>query len=230
MALATFQDLCIDAVDAALVGRFWAGALGLQLELHDDGDAKLTGPTSAHTVWVNSVPEPVTAKQRVHLDIRADSPEDVEALGATVADRDTFPWIVMKDPEGGELCVFGVTPRSERGLMEIVIDTGADPRPIADWWGHVLDVEAKDHDHGFAYLEGIPGFPFEAIVFVPVPEPKTVKNRIHFYVTTSDVQRLIAAGATLLRSPDDDIHWHVLADPEGNEFCAFTGTRTAGVV
>jgi hypothetical protein len=25
----------------------------------------------------------------------------------------------------------------------------------------------------------------------------------------------------LLRAPDDQIHWHVLADPEGNEFCAF---------
>jgi Glyoxalase-like domain len=26
----------------------------------------------------------------------------------------------------------------------------------------------------------------------------------------------------VLREPDDDIGWHVLADPEGNEFCAFT--------
>ena len=28
-------------------------------------------------------------------------------------------------------------------------------------------------------------------------------------------------GARLLREPDDDISWHVLADPEGNEFCVF---------
>jgi hypothetical protein len=32
---------------------------------------------------------------------------------------------------------------------------------------------------------------------------------------------LLDAGATLLRAKDDEIHWHVLADPEGNEFCAF---------
>jgi hypothetical protein len=32
----------------------------------------------------------------------------------------------------------------------------------------------------------------------------------------------VEAGATVLREPGGDIGWHVLADPEGNEFCAFT--------
>jgi hypothetical protein len=36
------------------------------------------------------------------------------------------------------------------------------------------------------------------------------------------VTPLIEAGAKVLREPDDDISWHILADPEGNEFCAFT--------
>jgi hypothetical protein len=36
------------------------------------------------------------------------------------------------------------------------------------------------------------------------------------------VPGLVAAGATVLRRPDDDISWTVLADPQGNEFCAFT--------
>jgi len=39
----------------------------------------------------------------------------------------------------------------------------------------------------------------------------------------SDLDALIAAGARVLRPRNDDIGWHVLADPEGNEFCAFTG-------
>jgi hypothetical protein len=34
-----------------------------------------------------------------------------------------------------------------------------------------------------------------------------------------DVDALVAKGATVLRRPDEDITWHVLADPEGNEFC-----------
>jgi hypothetical protein len=221
MAIATYDSLCIDAVDAAVLGRFWAAALDLELEVLDDGDAKLTGPTKAHDVWVNRVPEPLTVKQRVHLDIRAESPDDIEALGATVVDRDSFPWVVMKDPEGGELCVFGLRAGGGPGLMEIGIDTGPDHGQIAQWWARVLGVEAKEHEHGYSYLEDIPNFPYEEIVFVPVPEPKSGKNRIHLDVTTADVQLLLDAGATLLRSPDDTISWHVLTDPDGNEFCAF---------
>ena len=112
MAIATYKDLCIDAVDAARLGRFWAEALGLELELHDDGDAKLTGSTPAHTIWINTVPEPVTVKQRLHLDVYA-GVDDVVALGGVVVDAESFPWTVMKDPEGGELCVFPVRPGTE---------------------------------------------------------------------------------------------------------------------
>jgi len=36
------------------------------------------------------------------------------------------------------------------------------------------------------------------------------------------VDALFAAGATLLRHRDHEIDWDVLADPEGNEFCAFS--------
>jgi hypothetical protein len=49
-----------------------------------------------------------------------------------------------------------------------------------------------------------------------------VKNRVHWDVTVPEVAPLVAAGATLLREPDDDIRWFVMSDPEGNEFCAFT--------
>jgi hypothetical protein len=53
-----------------------------------------------------------------------------------------------------------------------------------------------------------------------VPEPKTVKNRIHWDVV-GPVAGLVSAGATVRRAPDDEISWTVLADPDGNEFCAF---------
>jgi hypothetical protein len=50
-----------------------------------------------------------------------------------------------------------------------------------------------------------------------VPEPKTVKNRIHWdvYGTVADFE---AAGATVLWEMP---RWTVMADPEGNEFCVF---------
>jgi catechol 2,3-dioxygenase-like lactoylglutathione lyase family enzyme len=220
MAMAAYKDLCIDAVDAAAMGRFWAAALHLDLELLPDGDACLTGPTPQHTVWVNTVPEPVTVKQRVHLDVRAGSLDEVVRLGAEVVDATSFPWAVVRDVEGGELCVFPTGEGKPAGLMEVVVDT-ADPARIARWWGEVLGAEAKDHEHGYSYVEGVPGAPFTWLVFVPVPEPKSVKNRIHLDLTTPDLQLLLDAGATLLRPQDDEIRWNVVADPDGNELCAF---------
>lgn len=219
--LAAYKDLCIDAVDPRALAAFWAGVLHLDVDPRDEDGGKLLGPTPAHTVWVNRVPEPVTVKQRVHLDVRADSPADLERLGATVVDADSFPWTLMRDPEGGELCAFGVREGQRPGLMEIVVDT-ADPAAISTWWAEILGAACHhDEEHDFSYLEDIPGAPFEHWVFVPVPEPKTVKNRIHWDLTAPDIDVLLAAGATLLRGPGGDIDWHVLADPDGNEFCVF---------
>ena len=223
MALATFKDLVIDAVDVHRLGGFWAAALGLKAEQLDDGDLRLTGPTPEHTVWVNRVPEPVTVKQRVHLDVAAQSVDDVVALGATPVDLDSFSWKVMRDPEGGEMCVFPRDEVPDYRLYEIVVDCH-DPQRITTWWGDVLGV-APQHGDGYSWLEGIPGAPFEAMCFVPVPEPKTVKNRIHWDVTVDDLGRLTGDGATVLRAQDDEIRWTVLADPEGNEFCAFVEPR-----
>jgi Glyoxalase-like domain len=50
-----------------------------------------------------------------------------------------------------------------------------------------------------------------------------VKNRVHWDVDLPGAgpAALVAAGARILRGSDDEIRWWVLADPEGNEFCAF---------
>ncbi len=224
MTLATYKDLCIDATDARLLGRFWADALGL--ELHDAGpdsagDVKLLGPTPQHTIWVNAVPEPRTVKQRVHLDLNVSSVEELLAIGATVL-GDTHHWTDMADPEGGELCAFVREGAIERRLYEIVVDCSPEPGEtlrLATWWADVLGATLEDDDDGVG-LADVPGAPFEYLVFGPVPEPRTAKNRVHLDVTTPDVSRLVAAGATVLPSPSHG-RWTVLADPAGNEFCAF---------
>lgn len=54
--------------------------------------------------------------------------------------------------------------------------------------------------------------------FNPVPEPKTVKNRLHLDVI-GDENALLAVVASLIRSRDEEIDWDMLADPEGKEFC-----------
>lgn len=216
MALATWKDLCLDAVDPHAEGRFWAQVLGL--EFHGEGhNVYLSGPTPQHRVWINQVPEPHTVKNRVHLDVHTAALSALQALGARAGQ--TFPhWTVLTDPEDNEFCGFVRDPVPDYRLYELVVDC-ADAATLAAWWARVFaathNSESTEHS-----VEGIVGMPFDGLVFDDVPEPKTVKNRVHWDVN-ADPADLIAAGATLLRAKGADTRWHVMADPEGNEFCAF---------
>jgi len=212
----------MDAADPARLGAFWAGVLDLAWKPQEDGDGQLTGPAPQHTIWINQVPEAKSVKHRVHLDIYARDLADVEALGATVVEplHGTRTWTIMADPEGGEFCTFLRAELPTERLHGLVVDS-TDPAAQARWWGGIYGVAVTDNK-GWFTLEGVPGMPILTMDFVPVPEQKQVKNRIHWDVTVPEVVALVEAGATVLREPDEQIGWHVLADPEGNEFCAFT--------
>jgi hypothetical protein len=109
------------------------------------------------------------------------------------------------------------------GPFELVVDA-VDPPAIAGWWAERTGGKVGSREGApFVWVEGVAGFPYMFWIFHSVPEPKTVKNRVHWDVTLVDttVEGLVAAGATLLRPKDDEIGWSVMADPEGNEFCAF---------
>ena len=222
MAIARWKDLCIDATDAHRMARFWGELLGLEIELHDDGDAALRGERPEQTIWVNAVPEPRTVKQRVHLDVVMPSLDAVLALGATLvapAAETGFHWDGLFDPEGGELCAF-VRDDRPTAVTEMIIDT-ADAQSShsqAAWWADVWGGRVIDHDSGYSWIEEVPGLPFETIDFIPVPEPKTVKNRIHWDITSDDRDGLLQRGATILAELPS---WTVMADREGNEFCVF---------
>jgi hypothetical protein len=232
MAIARWKDLCIDASEAPRMARFWGGLLGLEVDLHDDGDAALHGSSPEETIWINSVPEPRTVKQRVHLDVDVASVASVLELGATMvlaAADSGFRWSVLSDPEGGELCAFerdGVPASPPGRLYELCVDTisAATAHAQAEWWADVWGGTVVDDDRGFSWIEGISGTPFATVDFVPVTEPKTVKNRIHWDITCDDVPGLVERGARVLAAPTSATDWHVLADPEGNEFCAFAPT------
>ncbi|MDQ3165221.1 MAG: hypothetical protein M3Q17_03505 [Actinomycetota bacterium] len=219
MALARFKDLCIDAVDADRLGRFWATGLGLRPDSRR-GLAHLVGPSEQHGLWVNTVPEAKTVKHRVHLDVHARSVAEYERLGATVLDAESFRWTVMADPEGGEFCVFVRDEVPDYRLYEVGVDA-VDSSAIAHWWGQVFDAPVVHDERGFSWVHRIKGMPFESLDFAPVAEPKTAKNRIHWDVQAA-ADALVAAGARVLRARDDEIGWTVMADPEGNEFCAFS--------
>jgi hypothetical protein len=223
VAIATFKDLCIDAVDATVLGSFWAATLGLDFHRQDSGDAFLRGPTEAHTIWINQVPEPKSQKHRTHLDVHGSATADLEDLGASVVDSGSFPWVVMADPEGGEFCLFIRDAPPVYRLYEVGIDA-VDHDAISKWWASVLGGEQSADARGFSYVERIPNAPFDNLTFAAVEEPKRTKNRIHFDVVAEDIAELLEAGATLLRPRDEEINWDVLADPEGNEFCVFAAT------
>jgi predicted enzyme related to lactoylglutathione lyase len=109
-------------------------------------------------------------------------------------------------------------------LREIVVDCN-DPKKVAEFWGQVLgwDVQEKD-DYYWMSESGAP-FPDLVLVFGPVAEPKSVKDRIHIDVSPigcdrdEEVERLIALGAQRIDIGQGNVPWVVLADPEGNEFC-----------
>jgi predicted enzyme related to lactoylglutathione lyase len=103
----------------------------------------------------------------------------------------------------------------------VVVDA-EDPHAQARFWAAVLDWDTEaDGDEVEVKPKGGDG---TALLFVTVPEPKTVKNRLHIDLRPDDrdaeVERIVALGATRADvGQAGDESWVVLADPEGNELC-----------
>jgi predicted enzyme related to lactoylglutathione lyase len=119
-------------------------------------------------------------------------------------------------------------------IAALVLDA-RDPARLADFWCQVLGwvVHERDPDGAvtIAAAGARPGAGDPAIDVVPVPEPKTTKNRLHLDLradgTTRDeeLERLLALGARRVDvGQGPDVSWVVLADPEGNEFCLLQRT------
>ncbi|MEP7045088.1 MAG: VOC family protein [Ilumatobacteraceae bacterium] len=231
-----FKDLCIDVTIGdgrpAAVATFWSAALGQPIVVHGDGGFSLDPPEGGEknrVVWINEVPESSVGKSRAHIDIRnADGePGELLQVGGTLrrAKDDGIDWHIVDDPDGVPVCVLGPHPADPTALgpFELVIDA-ADPPTIAAWWAQRTGGTVDGREGApFVWIEGAAGFPYMFWVFHHVPEGKVVKNRVHWDVRLVDttIEGLVAAGATLVRAKDDEIGWWVMADPEGNEFCAF---------
>jgi hypothetical protein len=104
----------------------------------------------------------------------------------------------------------------------------ADPEALGRWWLEALRwVVVNDDPAEFEIRPGPERLP--GLLFVHVPEAKTVKNRLHVDLRPDDqdaeVQRLLALGAVRVDVGQGDAPWVVLADPEGNEFCVLSSRR-----
>jgi Glyoxalase-like domain len=108
---AFIKNLTIDCADALLLARFWAAALGSDVdEDSTPGRAFVEAPAwGGPNIWFRGARGPKTAPNRLHLDLRPLTTMDEEVarlrdLGAAVVER--FDDItVMHDPEGNEFCV-----------------------------------------------------------------------------------------------------------------------------
>ncbi|GGX40181.1 VOC family protein [Streptomyces fructofermentans] len=117
-------------------------------------------------------------------------------------------------------------------IHNITFDCAEDPYDLGLFWSELLGRPLADDDKPGdpeAVLRDPDGGP--TLLFVRVPEGKTVKNRIHFDLRprgrtrAAEVERALALGARLVadRTRPDGRGWVTLADPEGNEFCVERG-------
>jgi predicted enzyme related to lactoylglutathione lyase len=109
------------------------------------------------------------------------------------------------------------------GFGQVVIDSQrADD--IAAFWSALLERPVRDGaNQFFAMVPASDDRTFPAMMFLAVPEPRQVKNRMHLDLVATDlaaeVQRAVDLGATKVAEFDEyGTRWVTLTDPEGNVF------------
>jgi predicted enzyme related to lactoylglutathione lyase len=116
-------------------------------------------------------------------------------------------------------------------LRNVTVDC-TDALALARFWAEALGWNVYHDDNPEVLVA--PSFPPPSgptMLFIPVPEPRTVKNRLHVDLQPTDrsrdeeVERLVGLGASVVQDhrSDDGTGWVWLADPEGNDFCVERG-------
>lgn len=230
------ENLVVDAVDPANLGRFWESALGGETLTDEDGifESRLSvegGP--ALDLCFQRVPEAPSEPVRLHLDLLggARQEEVVErllGLGASHLDigQVDVPWVVLADPEGNPFCVMeeraayaGTGP-----IAALPIDS-SDPAGEAAFWSWLT---------GWASAPGVapqtlrhPSGRGVLLEFCPEPAPHPeAKNRLHLDVRLEagdDIDAILSEVTARGGHPVDpgwgELPWRVCADPSGNWFC-----------
>ena len=105
------KNVTFDCAEPLRTAAFWAAALGSNVDEDSTSDKAFVEAAGwgGPNLWFNKVPEPKSAKNRIHFDLRApgsiaDEVSRLEALGATVI-QPGHNLVVMQDVEGNEFCV-----------------------------------------------------------------------------------------------------------------------------
>ena len=108
------------------------------------------------------------------------------------------------------------------GIAALAVDC-REPAELARWWSRLLGGEVEVDEDGDATLYTLHtpgGLPID---FVWTPDTRTVKNRLHLDLRSTDLAEATRQAEALGATRADDIYdggrWQVMRDPEGNEFC-----------
>jgi hypothetical protein len=202
--------MVIDAAEPARLARFWAAALGWEMTAGRPEVANVMPPgysypdPVAQPLVLLSVPEPKSAKNRVHLNLATQSAAHQAAevdrllsLGAVPADvgQGDVAWRVLADPEGNEFCVLDPRPvYHDTGPVAAIVVDCVDLDVMAGFWELAAGWTRRSVGSGRVML----GSPLDTGPFLElqrVPEVKTGKNRVHLDVAPEKGEDLAEAAA-----------------------------------
>lgn len=122
-------------------------------------------------------------------------------------------------------------------IRDITVDC-TDAKALGWFWAQALGWQMfSDEDPEVLVAPSYPNHGDRpGLLFIPVPEPRTVKNRMHLDLEPTDrtreeeVARVLELGATVVEDHrnDDGTGWVWMADPEGNDFCVLRSTSERG--
>ena len=227
--------LCFAANDPFRLADFWGGVLSWEAT-EDHGSVSLL-PSDDTGFRIRFLPTKArkSGQNRLHLDLTSESMHDQQRtvaraleLGAghvDIGQRPEEKHVVLADPEGNEFCVIepGNQFLADCGFIGAVACEGS--QQVGYFWSEALGwplVWDQDEETAIRSQHGGPKITWGG----PPLNPKTGKNRLHFDIAPcerghqqTEVDRLIALGATRIDIDQGDVGWVVMADPDGNEFC-----------
>jgi len=231
--------LRFDASDPQRLARFWSGVLGWDIsDDPEDHNELLANNDSGFRIGFLSTTELKDGPNQMHFDLTSTSLEDQQktvvralALGARHLDIGQGPHashVVLEDPEGNEFCVIepGNSFLADCGFIGAIASEGS--QKVGYFWSEVLGWPLVwDQDEETAIQSPRGGL---KITWGGGPlTPKTGKYRLHFDLAPpvdgdqqAEVERLISLGAARTDIGQGDVHWVVMVDPDGHEFCVLT--------
>ncbi len=234
------SSLCFNTNNPLKVARFWAEALGWEIDNPDDEVIGLI-PNDGTRFMLDfcPVPETKTGQNSIHLDLTttslANQAEMVDRLinaGGKHIDIGQTPeegHFVLADPEGNELCIVEPGNNFLAGTQTLgAINCDGSPE-VGYFWSEALGwplVWDQDQETAIRAPDGTgPLITWSG----PPYMPKRGLDRLHIDVAPGadgnqekEAERLIALGAKRLDIGQGEVSWIVMADPDGHEFCILT--------